>query len=80
MSGISLVYIFHFCTIDIQLTCFTVHTNLLRVNSNIYQNILPTFAADMRVFFRKRIDQEKFALKFAGFVSVSKGRVLLYLL
>ena len=34
----------------IQLTCFTVHSNLLRINSNIYRNILPIFVADMSIF------------------------------
>ena len=28
-------------------SCFTIHTNLLRVNSKIYQSILPIFFADI---------------------------------
>ena len=53
---------FHFCTVDILLNCFTVHANLLRLNSSIHRNILQIFVADIWVFFRKQIDQEKFAL------------------
>ena len=53
---------FHFCTFDILLNCFTVHTNLLRLRSSIHCNILQIFVADIWVFFRRQIDQEKFAL------------------
>ena len=49
---------FHFCTFDILLNCFTVHPNLLRLNSNIYCNIPQIFIADIWVFFKRQIDWE----------------------
>ena len=54
--------VFHFCTFDILLSCFTVHANLLRLDSSIHRNILQIFVADIWVFFRRQIDREKFAL------------------
>ena len=53
---------FHFCTFDILLNCFTVHANLLRLNSKIYRNISKIFIADIWVVFRRQKDREKFAL------------------
>ena len=49
-------------TLDILLNCLTVLPNLLRLNSNIYRNIMQIFFADIWVFFRRQIDQEKFTL------------------
>ena len=45
--------IFHFCTFDILLNCFTVHAYLLRLNSNIYHKISQIFIADIIGIFQE---------------------------
>ena len=44
---------FNFCTFDILLNCFTVHANLLRLNSNIYHKISQIFIADIIGIFQE---------------------------